>query len=225
MKKTLIAIAAVALLALSAFTAKADDPVADWANFNRYKGGNEAINFRPKAVLMGDSIFDGWARQDTTFFVANNFVGRGISGQTTAKMLVRFRCDVIAHHPKYVVIMAGTNDIAQNDGWNDIDHTLGNIISMCELAKANKIKVVLCTVTPADKVRWRPSVENVHGKMVLLNEKIKAYAAENHIPVADFAAALADEKGVTAEKYSGDSVHPNLDGYKVMGEVLLKYIR
>ena len=110
----------------------------DWAGFGRYEEANKSVNATPKAVFMGDSITEGWFRLDADFFTENNFLGRGISGQTTSHMLVSFRRDVIDHSPKYVVILAGTNDIALNNGKISLENIFGNIQSMCELAKSHK---------------------------------------------------------------------------------------
>ena len=118
----------------------------DWANFGRYAEANAAIEQSPDVVFMGNSITDNWARMDPDFFAKNNFVGRGISGQTSSEMLVRFRRDVIDLKPEAVVILSGTNDVAQNNGYISPENTLGNIISMCELAKAHGIKVILCSI-------------------------------------------------------------------------------
>ncbi|MGL4292362.1 MAG: GDSL-type esterase/lipase family protein, partial [Bacteroidales bacterium] len=127
----------------------------EWANFKRYAETNKQIDYPVKAVFMGNSITEGWYRQDSAFFLNNHFAGRGISGQTSEQMLVRFRRDVIDLKPKAVVILAGTNDIAQNNGYISLENVMGNIESMCQLAKANNIKPVLCSVLPAWKFPWR----------------------------------------------------------------------
>lgn len=129
------------------------------ANFGRYAEANAAIEQSPDVVFMGNSITDNWAHMDPDFFAKNNFVGRGISGQTSSEMLVRFRRDVIDLKPEAVVILSGTNDVAQNNGYISPENTLGNIISMCELAKAHGIKVILCSITPTSKFGWRPEIE------------------------------------------------------------------
>ena len=133
MRKVLFTVA----LCVATLTAMAQDKKTDWAQFYRYAEANEKVTERPDAVFMGNSITDGWASQDPEFFKKNNFVGRGISGQTSSEMLVRFRRDVIDLNPRCVVILSGTNDVAQNNGYIAPENTLGNIISMCELAKAN----------------------------------------------------------------------------------------
>ena len=193
----------------------------DWAKFDRYAQANDTVSVRPKAVFMGDSITDNWAKKDKDFFNDNDFVGRGISGQVTSQMLVRFRQDVINLNPKYVVILAGTNDIALNNGPISLENILGNIISMCELAKLHKIKPILCSVLPAEQYRWRKELQPA-GDIIKLNQMIKDYAKSERIPYVDYHSALTNDNGGLPEQYSGDGVHPNIDCYKVMEEIILK---
>ena len=194
----------------------------DWANYNRYAEANAQVTEAPKAVLMGDSITDGWPSADPEFFSDNNFVGRGISGQVTSQMLLRFRQDVIDLHPKYVVILAGTNDIAENSGKIDMEKTFGNIVSMCDLAKANGIKPIICSVIPAASFRWHPHVTGVAEKIVQLNQMLKAYAKENKIKYVDYHSAMKDERGGLSESLAKDGVHPTREGYDIMKNLLLK---
>ena len=194
----------------------------DWAKFYRYAEANETVVVAPKAVFLGDSITDGWAQKDSEFFTENNFVGRGISGQVTSQMLVRFRQDVIALHPEYVVILAGTNDIALNNGIITLENIMGNLMSICELAKLHQIKPILCSVLPCDKYLWRLEVENPAEEVIKLNKMIKEYAESENIPYVDYHAALSDENGALPIKYSSDHVHPNMDCYKVMEEIILQ---
>lgn len=223
MKKIIFSAAAALLCAL---TLSAQDlPDNDWANFNRYAKANTEVTAKPLAVLMGDSITDGWFSQDPDFFKQNNLLGRGISGQVTSHMVVRFRRDVVDHHPKYVVILAGINDIARNNGYISLEDTFGNIVSMCEIAKANKIKPVLCTLVPSAYIRWRPALKDTKEQVAKLNAMIKEYAKAKHYKVVDYATVLADANGETRSDLSGDSVHPNLAGYKIMEEALMKVIR
>ena len=195
----------------------------DWAKFGRYEAANDTVKVKPRAVFMGDSITDNWAKKDLDFFTSNNYVGRGISGQTTSHMLVRFRRDVVDLHPKYVVIMAGTNDVALNNGEISHENILGNLISMCEIAKANKIKPILCSVLPADRFRWRPQLTPAED-LVKLNKMIKEYAESAKIPYVDYHSVLKDENNALPEKYAADGVHPNLDCYKIMEEIIVKYL-
>ena len=173
----------------------------------------------------GDVNDNPWFSQDPDFFKNNNLLGRGISGQVTSHMVVRFRKDVVEHHPKYVVILAGINDIARNNGYISLEDTFGNIVSMCEIAKANKIKPVLCTLVPSAYIRWRPAIKDTKEQVARLNSMIKDYAKAKHYKVVDYATVLADANGETRSDLSKDSVHPNLDGYKLMEEALMKVIK
>lgn len=192
-----------------------------WAQYERYSAQNALLTFRPKAVFMGNSITDNWAKFHPEFFAENNFLGRGISGQTTAQMLSRFQSDVVALRPKMVIIMAGTNDIAMNNGYISHEHILQNIQSMCELAKHNHIKPVLCSCLPADRFKWRPNLTPAED-IKRLNQMIKAYAKKNKIKYIDYYSSLADEAGALPKKYSNDGVHPIIAGYEVMEKILLE---
>lgn len=191
----------------------------DWANFGRYEAANKTVKKSPKVVFMGNSITEGWWNNDSLFFKTNGYIGRGISGQTSSQMLVRFRTDVINHKPKAVVILAGTNDIAQNTGYISLENVMGNIISMAELAKANRIDVILCSVLPALDFSWRKGLEPA-DKIVELNKMIKAYADRNKLTYVDYHSALKDERNGLPEKYSNDGVHPTLEGYKIMEKII-----
>jgi len=210
------------LVALT-FTSVSYAQYKDWAKFERYQEKNTQVAVKPKAVFMGDSITDNWAKMDGDFFTANDFIGRGISGQTTSHMLVRFRRDVIDLKPKYVVILAGTNDIAKNNGEISLENILGNIVSMCELAKANRIKPVLCSVLPAVAYRWRKELRPADD-IVRLNAMIRDYARKNRISYVDYHSALKDADNGLPAKYAKDGVHPNLECYKVMERIVTKYL-
>lgn len=196
----------------------------DWAQFYRYEGKNDSLTTRPDVVFMGNSITDCWVDTVPAFFAENNFVGRGISGQVSSQMLVRFQEDVINLHPKVVVICCGTNDIAQNNGPISLEHILHNIKSMCQLARANKIKPVVCSTLPAKGFKWRPEMKPAND-ILQLNEMIKAYAKENKIPYVDYHSALKDEENGLPKKYSKDGVHPNAQGYAVMESVILPILK
>lgn len=206
---------ALCLLATSTLFAQQQD----WANFGRYEAANKTVKTPSKVVFMGNSITEGWWNNDSLFFKTNGYIGRGISGQTTSQMLVRFRADVIDLKPKAVVILAGTNDIAQNTGYISLENVMGNIISMVELAKANRIDVILCSVLPAYDFSWRKGLEPA-GKIVELNKMIKAYADRNKLTYVDYHSALKDERNGLPEKYSNDGVHPTLEGYKIMEKII-----
>ena len=147
----------------------------DWAQYGRYEQKNKEVTKKPKVVFIGDSLTDNWYKFHSEFFTENNYLGRGISGQVTTQMLARFQADVVNHKPETVVILAGTNDIAMNKGYISIDHIMENIISMAQIAKANKIKVVLCSVLPAEKFRWSWEVtpERAISSINELNDRIR----------------------------------------------------
>ncbi len=172
---------------------------------------------------MGNSITDGWINADSTFFAGKNYIDRGISGQTTPQMLLRFRPDVIDLKPKVVVILAGINDIAGNTGPMTLEETFGNIVSMAQLAKAHNIKVVISSVLPAYDFPWRPGLEP-SLKVIKLNAMLKDYATKNNIVYLDYFSAMKDERNGLPPRLSGDGVHPNLAGYKLMEPLAEKAI-
>lgn len=188
----------------------------DWPNLKHYRAANEKLrDSTVTTVYMGDSITDFWVGDDPTFFKDNHYADRGISGQTSPQMLLRFRQDVIDLHPKAVVILCGTNDVAGNTGPMTPEMTEDNIQSMAELAKAHKIKVILCSVLPADHFGWKPALQPADS-IIALNQWIKAYAKQNHFGYVDYYSAMVnDQKGMKSD-YSKDGVHPNLTGYQVM---------
>ena len=199
---------------------------ADWARFGTYAEANSSVTVKPKAVLLGDSITEGWARQDPDFFTKNNFLGRGISGQTTSQILVRMRPDVVNLHPKYVVILCGINDIALNDGHAvDVEAAVGSIKSMCDIARANKIKPILCSLLPSYKFHWRPSVTDCYEKVLQFNELLKSYAKEQHLKYVDYFTLLSGEDGKIRPEYSKDTIHPTLEGFKAMEGYLLEFLK
>ncbi len=210
-------------IAISNFCQGQDN--SDLANFGRYEKENAIVSkLSPpnrKVVFMGNSITDNWVRYDSAFFDDNGYIDRGISGQTSSQMLLRFRKDVIDLHPKVVVILAGTNDIAGNTGYISLENILGNIISMAELAKTHHIKVILCSVLPAFDYPWRKGKEpNI--KIPQLNTLIKNYADQNKISYADYFLPMNDGKNGLKSELTKDGVHPILDGYKIMETVIQK---
>ena len=218
MKKTLVLLLGI----LIPMMASAQN---DWPNYDRYAEANSQVTVAPKAVLMGDSITDGWPFADPEFFSDNNFIGRGISGQVTNQMLLRFRQDVIDLHPKYVVILAGTNDIAENSGKIDMDKTFANIVSMCDLAKANGIKPIICSVIPAASFYWHPHVTGAAEKIVQFNTMLEEYAKANKIKYVDYHSAMKDERGGLPQNLANDGVHPTREGYDIMKSLLLKVLK
>ncbi|MCI7707899.1 MAG: SGNH/GDSL hydrolase family protein [Bacteroidales bacterium] len=197
----------------------AQEPLKDWANFGRYKEANAAVQQPVKAVFMGNSITDGWPSADPDFFTKNGYVGRGIGGQVSAQMLMRFRQDVINLKPQAVVILAGTNDLAHNDYAVTPEQTFDNVVSMVQLAQANGIKVILCSTLPAYQFGWRPELKPAED-IKAFNKKVNAYADAHDILYVDYHSAMKDERDGLPEKYSKDGVHPTLEGYKVMEKLV-----
>ena len=191
----------------------------DWANLNRFKSENENLTLpKPdenRVVFMGNSITQGWIEQCPEFFEGKPYVNRGISGQTTPQMVLRFRQDVVDLKPKVVVILAGTNDIAGNTGPSTLEMILYNLKSMTDIAKANGIKVILSSILPAFDYPWKPGV-NPNEKIPALNKMIKDYADQNDVIYLDYFSAMTDERNGLPIKLSEDGVHPNVDGYKIM---------
>lgn len=194
----------------------------DWANLNRFKEDNVKVGMLKtcddRVVFMGNSITQGWIEKVPAFFENRPYINRGISGQTTPQMLLRFRQDVINLYPKVVVILAGTNDIAGNTGPSTLEMIEDNIHSMTELAQANGIQVVLCSVLPAFDYKWRPGLEPAE-KIVELNRRIKKYAETNRAVYCDYFSAMADNRNGLPESLSGDGVHPNVEGYAIMAPI------
>jgi len=195
----------------------------DWANLERFGEDNEKLGpaktCDQRVVFMGNSITQGWIEQVPEFFEGRDYINRGISGQTTPQMLLRFRQDVLKLWPKVVVILAGTNDIAGNTGPSTLEMIEDNIQSMTELAQAHGIQVVLCSVLPAYDYPWRPGLEPA-PKIVELNKRIKQYASTRGAVYCDFFSAMADERDGLPESLSGDGVHPNKEGYAIMGPLV-----
>lgn len=200
----------------------------DWPNFARYREANEKLGLpadsENRVVFMGNSITDGWIRISPEFFEGKPYVDRGISGQTTPQMLVRFRADVINLKPKVVLILGGTNDIAGNTGPSTLEMIEDNLASMAELGKANGIKVILCSILPVYDYPWKPGLEPA-GKIIAVNKWIKEYAANHGCDYLDYFSSVVDERQGMKAAYSKDGVHPNKEGYKVMEVLAEKAIR
>lgn len=199
----------------------------DWANLKRYAADNAALPApaasEQRVVFMGNSITQGWAPRFATMFPGKPYIGRGISGQTTPQMLVRFRQDVIALKPKVVVILAGTNDIAGNTGPSTLEMIQDNIASMAELAAANGIRVVLCSVLPVFDYPWKPGLTPA-PKIVALNAWIRDYAKSHGAQYADFHGAMADARQGLPKELAEDGVHPTDAGYAKMGPIVERAI-
>ncbi|HEX6925554.1 MAG TPA: SGNH/GDSL hydrolase family protein [Longimicrobiaceae bacterium] len=194
----------------------------DWANLARYREENAALGDpkpgEQRVVFIGNSITEGWARYFDEQFPGKPYIGRGIGGQTTPQMLVRFRQDVIDLKPAVVVILAGTNDIAGNTGPSTPEMIQGNLASMAELARAHGIEVVLSSILPASDYPWRPGL-NPGPKIVAINEWLKQYAEENDFVYLDYHSAMVnDELGLSPE-LARDGVHPTEAGYQIMARL------
>ena len=199
----------------------------DWANLNKYKSENEQLLQKmpttKSVVFMGDSITEFWSRESPEYFQEQQYINRGISGQTTSQMLLRFRSDVIALQPAVVVILAGINDIAENTGPLALPMVAGNIASMIDLAKAHNIKVILCSVLPAASFNWNKKIEPAM-KVMALNDLLMNYADANAIPYVDYFSALVDDNNGLPLQYAEDGVHPNRAGYKIMEPIVQRAI-
>jgi len=192
---------------------------SDWANLAKYRAENAALvrpdAAHPRVVFMGDSITEFWGNVPDGIFANHDYVNRGISGQTTPQMLLRFRADVIELKPAAVVILAGTNDIAGNTGPATPEQIEGNLASMVELAQAHGIKVILASLLPTTHYDWAPQVQPV-AKIAAVNRWIEDYARQHKLVYIDYHTPMADAHAGMNRAYSDDGVHPNAAGYKVM---------
>jgi lysophospholipase L1-like esterase len=199
----------------------------DWANLKKYSEADKILTRQApgenRIVFMGNSITEFWAKIDTVFFANKTYIDRGISGQTSPQMLLRFRQDVINLRPALVVILAGTNDIAENTGPISLEDVLGNIISMVQLAEAYKIKVIISSVLPAYDFPWHPGLQPA-DKIVKLNNMIKSYCQKNNIVYVDYYSKMVDERKGLDRRFTNDGVHPTLAGYKIMDKLIEKAI-
>ncbi|MBT8320895.1 MAG: SGNH/GDSL hydrolase family protein [Eudoraea sp.] len=200
----------------------------DWAELNHYKEANSQLQIptegEQRVVFMGNSITIGWLSYYPKFFKRKPYINRGIGGQTSSQMLLRFRQDVIDLNPSVVVIMAGTNDIAQNTGPISLEDIMGNLRSMAELALSHNIRVVLASVTPAADYNWRPGL-NPDEKIPKLNAMIKAFAKKTGIIFLDYFSAMSDGKNGLQKHLGSDGVHPNKAGYRVMAPLTEQAIK
>lgn len=222
-------IAAIAMLSIAIGTQAQKHEFGNW---KRYAKANKELGAPAKGekrvVLMGNSITDGWPHTRPDFFKNNNLIGRGIGGQTSYQFLLRFREDVINLQPKVVVINYGTNDIAENTGPYNEDLTYGNVLSMVELARYHKCKVILTSCLPAGGFSWRPAITDGMDKIRSLNARVKAYAEANKIPYVDYFNAMLNEDGTAMNpELANDNpgVHPNAAGYAIMESLLLPVIK
>lgn len=195
----------------------------DWADLEYYRFDNAKIKMMSepssKIVMMGNSITEFWSEIRPHFFKDSNFINRGISGQTTPQMLLRFRSDVIELDPDMVIILAGINDIAGNTGPVSIQSIANNIFSMVELAQVHNIKVAISSVLPANRFSWQEDILPAN-KVISLNEKLKAYAEQQNLTYIDYYSLMVDKDKGLKKELGEDGVHPNAEGYKIMEGLL-----
>jgi lysophospholipase L1-like esterase len=195
----------------------------DWSYLEKYALDNEHLlkqhNEGNRIVFIGDSITEFWERYHSMFFSQNTYINRGISSQTTSQILERFQNDVIDLQPKCVIILAGINDIAENNGPISIEEIMNNIVSMVEKALKNNIEVLLCSLLPVNNFYWNPKIQPIE-KIVQLNQMIKAYSLVKQIKYVDYYTQMVDENLGLDTKYADDGVHPNLEGYLKMKSIL-----
>ncbi|APA00695.1 SGNH/GDSL hydrolase family protein [Flavobacterium commune] len=200
----------------------------DWPYLAKYQQENALlplpVNAENRVVFLGDSITEFWSKEQPSFFQNKSYINRGISGQTTPQMLLRFRADVIALHPKIVIILAGGNDIAGNTGASTTKMITDNIYSMIELAHVHNIKVILCSVLPANFFYWNPK-EKPAERIIELNQLLENYALVNKIPFVDYYSAMVDDQKGLKTEFSEDRVHPNKAGYEIMSPLIEKAIQ
>lgn len=213
---------------LQADLARAQRTLLDWPNLNRYSAENAklapAASGEKRVVFMGDSITDAWGRRGGKFWPDRPYVNRGISGQTTPQMLIRFRPDVIALGAKVVVILAGTNDLASNTGPMTLEQIEANLESMAQLAKANGIKVVMSSVMPVCDYHRPQTARRQPEKIIALNQWLEAYCKKNKLVYLDYYSAMLDDAKMLRKEITDDGLHPNAAGYAIMEPLAEKAI-
>lgn len=222
MKHLFCIVMMLSILPFASFAQKVGED-KDWALYGRYSGANDTITVAPTAVFMGNSITENWLKYHPDFFRKNNYAPRGISGQTTYQMLARFHSDVVALQPQVVVILSGINDIARNQGIISLENIMGNLISMCDIARANGIVPILCSLLPAHHFSWRPDISPA-PLVVEMNKLIKGYADANGFEYVDYYTSLADENGALKEGLAPDRCHPYPHVYEGMEEKIVAAI-
>tara|TARA_Y100001934_G_C12376079_1_gene789276 strand:- start:2907 stop:3545 length:639 start_codon:yes stop_codon:yes gene_type:complete len=197
-----------------------DHKILDWANLSRYHDENNLIGLpRPgekRVVFMGDSITEEWSNLYPNYFNDKGYVNRGIGGQTTPQMLIRFKPDVIDLKPEIVVILAGTNDIAGNTGPSTVKMITDNIFSMVEIARAHQIKVVLSSILPVYEYEWAKDIKDPPSIIHSVNDILKQYTKDHGLAYLDYFSSMVDEKLGLNPEYTYDGVHPNQVGYELM---------
>lgn len=217
-----LSIVSSSLFAQQSTAEKKENFADDWAALTKYKKENELLGAPKKGekriVFLGSSIFELWKQKDPDYFKDKPYIDRGISGQISPQLLIRFRQDVIDLQPKAVIILAGSNDISGNTGHVTNEKIMDNIKSMCELARLHRIKVILCKYLPINQYPWAKHIEPA-DKIIALNNLIEEYANKENHAVLDYWTPLVDDKKGQRQELTVDGVHPNLAGYKIMEEV------
>ena len=192
----------------------------DWPNLSRYQDENRSVGIpekgKQRVVFMGDSITEEWSNLYADYFDTEGYINRGIGGQTTPQMLIRFKPDVIDLEPDIVVILAGTNDIAGNTGPSNVKMITDNIFSMAELARAHQIKVVLSSILPVFEYEWAKEIKDVPATIDSVNDELKKYVNDHGLVYLDYFSSMVDERKGLNKDYTYDGVHPNQDGYILM---------
>ena len=205
-----------------------DDKILDWSNLARYQDENRSVGLpeegEKRVVFMGDSITEEWSNLYPDYFNTNGYINRGIGGQTTPQMLIRFKPDVIDLEPDIVVILAGTNDIAGNTGPSTVRMITDNIFSMAEIAKVHEIKVVLSSILPVYEYEWAAEIKDPPSIIDSVNDALKKYANDNRMVYLDYFSSMVDERKGLNKDYTYDGVHPNQDGYILMSSLAQKVL-
>ena len=200
----------------------------DWPNLSRYQDENRSVGLpekgKQRVVFMGDSITEEWSNLYPDYFVTKGYINRGIGGQTTPQMLIRFKPDVIDLEPDIVVILAGTNDIAGNTGPSNVKMITDNIFSMAELARAHQIKVVLSSILPVFEYEWAKEIKDVPATIDSVNDELKKYVNDHGLVYLDYFSSMVDERKGLNKDYTYDGVHPNQDGYILMSSLAEKVL-
>ena len=196
----------------------------DWPNLHKYKEDNKKLsnseNKGDRIVLIGDSITEGWSNFDPDFFKRNNLINRGISGQTSPQMLIRFKQDAIHLDPMLIIINAGTNDIAANTGPSSPEMIIDNITSMAEISMKHSINVALSTILPVEKYEWNENVKDAPSRISKVNSVLKKYCDKNNLIFINYYSAMVNDRKGLKSVYGNDGVHPTKEGYDMMAFIL-----
>ena len=201
----------------------------DWPNLKRYEDENLSLGYpqenEKRVVFMGDSITEEWSRLYPNYFKKRSYINRGIGGQTTPQMLIRFKQDVVDLLPTVVVILAGTNDIAGNTGPSNVKMITDNIFSMATIATANDIQVVLSSVLPVHRYDWSPEIVNPPSTIDAVNECLKEFSESNGFYYLDYFSEMVDDRKGLKKEFTPDGVHPNEKGYELMSAIAEKKLK